>query len=357
MIGSGNIRKVLIAASAFVGGGAATTAYTNYSEPTLYTPPSSGKLDEIPEKFKKVGIPFSSLIHHYEGYSAQLNFKTGCPDWVLEHLTKDNLKGAASRTGLSFIVDQLVPPQFRVRNEDYAVTGWSKGHMAPAADCRQSDNAMKETFILNSNIVPQDKENNCWYWSRIEYLVRGFTKEYKDVWVLSGPLWLTEDYKVATSPEEATKPEFVDHSKLANKSAFTSDPASSSLTLYNAKKRAAPQKIVTEVIGEHQVHVPTHIFKAILTSKPSNTTPKGKAALTFDGNDYFFGAYIIPNKPIDEKMPLSYYAVPKEVLERLAGFEIYPEFFQDKKKVLDLTYQPKTILIDAAKYKTMVNSK
>ena len=51
---------------------------------------------------------------------------------------------------------------------------------------------MKSTFLLSSNIVPQEMSMNGCDWLRLERWTRDLTKAYEHVHVVSGPLWLAE---------------------------------------------------------------------------------------------------------------------------------------------------------------------
>ena len=44
------------------------------------------------------------------------------------------LSGTANRKHSKFRPDPRVPDQFTATNKDYWHSGWSRGHMAPAAD-------------------------------------------------------------------------------------------------------------------------------------------------------------------------------------------------------------------------------
>lgn len=48
---------------------------------------------------------------------------------------------------------------------------------------------MNKTFFL-SNILPQDLDNNGRYWNLMEIYSRNLVKKFKDVYVVSGPLFL-----------------------------------------------------------------------------------------------------------------------------------------------------------------------
>ena len=55
---------------------------------------------------------------------------------------------------MQFVEDQSVHTYHRATNKDYQGSGYDRGHMAAAANHRQSVNAMKQTFTL-SNTAPQ----------------------------------------------------------------------------------------------------------------------------------------------------------------------------------------------------------
>lgn len=55
--------------------------------------------------------------------------------------------------------DPQVPLKFSSTNDDYKGSGWSRGHMTPAGDCKHCQDAMDDTHYL-TNIVPQDFKNN-----------------------------------------------------------------------------------------------------------------------------------------------------------------------------------------------------
>jgi len=57
---------------------------------------------------------------------------------VAEHLTKEKLHGHAKRDQSEFKEDPLIPQMFRVSNEDYAGSGYDRGHMVPAGNNKSS---------------------------------------------------------------------------------------------------------------------------------------------------------------------------------------------------------------------------
>jgi DNA/RNA endonuclease G (NUC1) len=114
------------------------------------------------------------------------------PDWVIERLNKatTTAKGGASRKGLSFVSEKLVPPAGRASNADYTLpkANLDRGHMAPAEDFNRSRPLMKESFIY-SNAVPQvgDRFNGA-IWKDFEAEVRKIALKHGDTFVITGPV-------------------------------------------------------------------------------------------------------------------------------------------------------------------------
>ena len=75
----------------------------------------------------------------------------------------------------------------QAKREDYANSGWTKGHMAPAKDFMWDEDAMAETFYF-LNICPQRQELNAGDWNYLEKQVRRWAREFGKVWVVSGPI-------------------------------------------------------------------------------------------------------------------------------------------------------------------------
>lgn len=222
------------------------------------------------DMFSKYGLPRNSqqfVFHknHILCYDRQRRI----PLWVAEHITKENLKGSANRKHSKFLPDPAVPIMFSARNEDYHKSGWSRGHMAPAGDNKYNQEAMSATFFL-SNILPQNVDNNNGFWNRLEMYCRDLVAKFDHVWIISGPLFLSE-----TSPHDGKK------------------------------------YVRYEAIGTNEVAVPTHLFKVVVTEADGHGKP-------------LLGVFVVPNTPIPSHRQLQEFKVDLEFVESHSGLQLLP---------------------------------
>lgn len=129
----------------------------------------------------------SQVIEHI-GYTVSYNKKFRGPNWVAYELTAAEVKGEEPRNG-DFIPDPKVKGT-QATDDDYKRSGWDRGHLAPAADMKWSEQAMKESFFL-SNIAPQNNNLNRGVWKSIEELTRDVANRYGNVLVVTGPVFKT----------------------------------------------------------------------------------------------------------------------------------------------------------------------
>ena len=125
------------------------------------------------------------IVSHV-GYTASYNHTTLCPDWVAWELTAEEVGGNAGGK-YSFSWDPAVDFP-KASREDYARSGYDKGHMAPRADMRWSEQALEESYYF-SNVCPQDHELNSGVWRKIEELTRRMARHYGRAWVVCGPVY------------------------------------------------------------------------------------------------------------------------------------------------------------------------
>lgn len=99
--------------------------------------------------------PVSDVVYR-NAYVTSFNRRDRNPNWVAEHLTAAKLKRGddVDRQKSTFKEDDSIPSQFRAKLADYFRSGFDRGHMVPAADVKNSQVSMNETFYL-TNISPQ----------------------------------------------------------------------------------------------------------------------------------------------------------------------------------------------------------
>lgn len=111
------------------------------------------------------------------------------PVWVGYQLTADHLNAVAPRPKHFRRDAALAHPG--ASDSDYRHSGYSRGHMAPAADFAWSAEAIRTTFLL-SNAVPQRQNINAGLWAQLERAVRRIAAVSDAVLVYSGPIFAAE---------------------------------------------------------------------------------------------------------------------------------------------------------------------
>ena len=135
----------------------------------------------------------SEQILYRKGYVVSYNKDTKIPNWVAWHLTSEQTSGSYKRKGYSFHEDVEVPIP-RANNYDYKDSGWSRGHMCPAADNKWNSEAMFETFLY-SNVCPQNRNLNSGVWNQIEISCRNWANRYGDIYIVCGPILLNQEHE------------------------------------------------------------------------------------------------------------------------------------------------------------------
>jgi endonuclease G len=124
----------------------------------------------------------------YSAFAVLHSGITRTPLWAAERLTRNGLKAAVAteRKG-TFHEEPRLPPDERADLDDYARSGFDRGHLAPAADM-PDEQAQHESFSL-ANMIPQDPQSNRGLWSGIESAIHGLTRKSGNLYVVSGPIF------------------------------------------------------------------------------------------------------------------------------------------------------------------------
>lgn len=145
------------------------------------------------KEFTTYGLP--GLAGHLlcrKGYLLSHDPARKTPVWVVEHLNRTKADAIVSRSD-DFQPDQELERGERAELLDYKGSGYDRGHMAPAADMAWDAQAMSESFYL-SNMVPQAGAGmNRGIWAALEGKVRKWLLERGELYVYSGPVYLSGD--------------------------------------------------------------------------------------------------------------------------------------------------------------------
>ena len=184
--------SILVAAAALLIAGAA--AAQNAHDNPGFAPGPQNDPDTCRDLWQGVGLPQYSrpderdtTIVCHTRYVLSHNNDALTPDWVLEHLTVEQISGSNTRPKMKFQHETLVPRG--AVDADYVSSGFDRGHQAPSDDFKANVDWMKESFFL-SNIVPQVGIGfNRDIWAKLEMHVRDIVRDRGELYVMTGPVY------------------------------------------------------------------------------------------------------------------------------------------------------------------------
>ena len=179
--------------------------------------------------------------------------------WVSYMLTRSRTNGNIPRTDFFSEDEDVITGS--ASYEDYRGSGYTRGHLLPAADARWNETAMEETFLM-SNITPQKKVFNDGVWSKLEGKMRHWANVYDTIFIVTGPVLKSNDGGS------------------------------------NAKAK--------KQIGRNKVTVPQYFYKAIYC-------PQKQQAIGF----------LVPHE--ESEAPLQSFVVSIDQLEEITGIDFFPE--------------------------------
>ncbi len=131
-------------------------------------------------------IPGHQIVK-YTQFTLSYNEHNEQADWVAYELDKNEIKTESRRCNCfakdAKIISGSATP------DDYANSGFDKGHLSPSEDNQLSAENNRESFLM-SNISPQLHRFNNGIWKQLEIWVRQKAEEFDTVYVVSGPVFI-----------------------------------------------------------------------------------------------------------------------------------------------------------------------
>ena len=158
-----------------------------------------------------VGYPVISdtipraLLERY-CYSVSYNKLSRQPNWVMWQLTGEHVIPKKDGVWNEYREDTELPSEICSTLDDYASSGYDRGHMCPGGDCNWDDKGRDETFLL-SNICPQNPNLNRGDWKEIEIACRKWAQQYGNIYIVCGPIFFKSQDHERIGPNQIPVPE------------------------------------------------------------------------------------------------------------------------------------------------------
>ncbi len=146
--------------------------------------------DEPSDRFYLPADNGGEIVHHTY-HSLAYNESTEQADWIAYELSRRQLDAPRVERTDYFDEDTSLS-QGSASFYDYKGSGYTKGHLVPAADRAFSRQAMEETFLM-SNISPQARAFNGGVWRELEESVRDWTRAAGSLYIVTGPIFEASD--------------------------------------------------------------------------------------------------------------------------------------------------------------------
>ena len=154
------------------------------------------------EKYLPIASTNKEIIRH-KAFILSYQEDYELASWVLHYLSPDAASGTADRSN-TFMEDPLVETGSAV-TQDYARSGYDRGHLCPAGDFKNDQDLQNETFYM-SNMSPQAPDFNRGIWSDLELRVRHWAETRGGLIVVTGPI-LKEGLPVIGKRNQIAVPE------------------------------------------------------------------------------------------------------------------------------------------------------
>lgn len=141
--------------------------------------------------------PNQGVVYHKPSFSLSYVEAHELPEWVTYELTVGMMNKKKFKRNQDFNPD----PDIRSGSghyRDYKSSGFQRGHLVPSADMSWKKKAMDATFLL-SNIAPMRGQFNEGIWLELEHNVRDWSRQYKSITVIAGPVFTESTQTIGTN--------------------------------------------------------------------------------------------------------------------------------------------------------------
>ncbi len=135
----------------------------------------------------RFGLPNYNNLYIFDNYISSYDCTKRIPLWTLHYLGLETYNNKKKK---KFGFKNLCHDTFLPDKKDYKP--YSRGHLVPVGDF-VLDSYRANTFYLEANIIPQNKQNNEGIWNRLETFTRQTYISYSEAWVLTGVIFKTEN--------------------------------------------------------------------------------------------------------------------------------------------------------------------
>lgn len=179
--------------------------------PSIATDIEETALREPWSSLANIGYPIiadsiPSLILERYCYTVSYNKTTRQPNWVMWELTDNHVMKRKDGVWNEYREDPDLPAEIRSTLEDYASSGYDRGHMCPGGDCNWDDEGRDETFLF-SNMCPQNPNLNRGDWKEIEMACRKWAQQYGRIYIVCGPIFFKSQEHERIGPNLMPVPE------------------------------------------------------------------------------------------------------------------------------------------------------
>ena len=133
--------------------------------------------------------PSDDLLLVKAQYALSYNPRRNVPNWVSQNLDESYF-GPAPRHKGKFLADETLPAGvYRVRDQDYAGSGYDRGHMVRSEERTRTPEDNTATFLL-TNVLPQRHDLNAGPWLRLEdYCQELSQKSHRELYIVTGGIF------------------------------------------------------------------------------------------------------------------------------------------------------------------------